>query len=596
MANAFFDLETTGRGLGKGGLFSKEVGVYSVGFSLGMGEPSSMFGKTSVPLEPGAQFIANLPGNVKGLAAARDTELIMLKQFITTLKDSGVDQLIGYNSHNYDSPLLIKRLKYLGLKEEAAYLEKIKHVDLMKMVKANMDVALSPYKGQISWEFGEGKISKGLNLEAVARGLGIDAGIAHEAKSDVAITQKVYEMAKNPEKFKAHFDATEWARAVDKQTLTRRYIDAGIELTDDALDNIMKMDIGHQDITGRNSVFGQVQAARAKGLLGYESLGQYEDTILGENVEIKGAPWSVSPEPEEVAKATTKTAPTVDETIRNAGEVWNDGVSSAKAAASKAKADVEFLAGKIRANSRAAAIAGGLLGGAYLMTREEEEKPLSDEHLISASALGMSEDEIRREINGSSSILAFNKNIGEKATYGALKAGRKIHKQVEEDLSKMGSFVGSEVPLVDRYLGVKGVADVVLKMRGQQIPVEIKTVDDSKLESLRGPTESHAAQANFYAHALGASESYVMYVSREDPSSRVSFRVAYDPGSLMADVQKFRSAAFMSSPPKGWEEPLNRFFGNKSGTRDQSNRSYFIGYPRTPSYDHHTDNGSRYMR
>jgi hypothetical protein len=159
--------------------------------------------------------------------------------------------------------------------------------------------------------------------------------------------------------------------------------------------------------------------------------------------------------------------------------------------------------------------------------------------------------------------------------------GREVHEMIQRESGKMSEFVGTEVAVTDKELGIKGMVDLVVRQEGENIPIEIKTVETVEdLEALERPKDSHISQQNFYSHAMGSSGGYIMYAARADPSKRKTFYQPYSAGQLVGDVHKFRSTltqAVKSDPSvqhywkthiqnMGWETPL--------GVRPQSRQGY----------------------
>lgn len=596
MTRAFFDLETTGLGKKGGIIFRSPVGIYSAGTAIGGSAPMGMYGRTDIAIEPGAKHIAELPGNAKGIANATQSEKQMLQSLVESWKTRGVTELVGYNSHSFDTPVLLKRLKSLGLHREASFVKGMQHTDLMKLAKEQMDVALRRYSDAIPWEFGD-KVPRGMRLESIAKGLGYKgSAVSHVASADVEMTQFVWDMVKDPDKFAKNFSVLRWAKSVDQMeaAMERKRAQMPFELLDDTV-------VIPSKYLPSGGYYGPLLAAGGgRDPMGPHKPVDYDVTRAGSTFDSSIDDWNAEAEAKKAAEEARKKGKPIAATVEEAKDKLGKAKGQALDAALAGVDKVDSLMARMESVpvGKAAAIGAGILGGLWLLGKlEGEEEGIGEENYIEASALGLPEHEIRKEIMSAGSVKAFNKNIAERATFGALKAGRKVHKQVEEEMSELSEFVDSEVPLVDHQLGVKGISDLVMEMDGQHVPVEIKSVDDEKINQMTGPSMAHAAQANFYAHALGSSEGYVMYVSRDDPSKRKSFRVAYDPGSLMAQVQKFRNTAYMSAHGGGWQQPLERFFGNRSGTRDQAMRNYFRGpgYPRTPQEEYNTVNGSHYL-
>lgn len=570
MRNVFYDIETTGLGKGTGRIaFKKPVGIFNLAFAGAGGGVSSLYGISDVPWEDN-EFIDNLRTlNKEGIDRATKagrTEKQILKKFVGSLEEG--DRLIGWNNMEFDSPVLLKRLKDLGLNEEATKVSQMEHIDLMRKVKGHMDRLLGEIPGAESspWKFGTDAIPKGMTQEAIAAGLGIEVKAAHMGGDDARVLEEIAEYAEDYEIFKERFlsnnGLTEWARYVDNQRKgdSRQY-------------------------TKYEDVFVGKTGAEPSGPLvrkiAESSKPSYYTRVGSDLMELN---WSETPKEavEDMAKTIAEGA---KKTIKEPGKVAQNfekyfgGLN-----------DMDMV--------KSSKILGGIVAGGYAIKKireftRDKGNEVPEDLRINARELGKPTYEIINDLKRTGSVKNLNKEI--QATYQSMKAGTMIGAQVAEDMSGMDGFIGSEVELEDRHLGVKGFADIVFRVGTEKRPIEVKTVDDEELDSLRGPKATHAMQANFYSHVLGAKMGHVMYVSREDPERRVTFDVPYDPGSLIAAVEKYRGALHSVTQSGGHKTALEYFFGNKSGTRDQTSRNYFTGpgYMRTPNPPNNSYAGSR---
>lgn len=563
MRSIYYDLETTG--LGKVGRepFKRPVGIFNLAYAGTGGGISSLYGISKVPFEDN-DFIRKLKRiNSEGIKAAKSagrSEEDILRKFVGSLEEG--DTLIGWNSLEFDSPMLVKRLQDVGLVDEAAKVSRMKHVDLMKKVKGYMDRMIGEIPGaeDSPWAFGAKGKPRGMSQSAIATGLGIQIGEAHVGKEDVRVLEEIARHSADYKTFKKRMTDNDGLR------MWAKFTDAGRESI-----NETKYSDAFVGKTG-----GIPSESTARLITETNDSSYY--TRAGS--ELKKFDWSKAQE--------------------GADDISKVAASSAKREAGKFEKGFEKYFGGLNDADivKSAKIGGAILAGAYAInkvrefTRDKGEEVPQDLR-INARELGKPAYEIVNDLKRAKSIKNLNKEI--KAEYHTMKAGTIIGKQVEEEMSRMDGFIGAEYELEDRHLGVKGFADTVMEIDGEKRAIELKTVDDDEFDRLRGPKAAHAMQANFYTHALGAKMGHVMYISRQNPEKRVTFDVPYDPGSLIAAVEKYRGAVYTAAQSGGYKTALEYFFGNKSGTRDQTSRNYFTGpgYMKTPNPPNNSYVGSR---
>lgn len=151
-----------------------------------------------------------------------------------------------------------------------------------------------------------------------------------------------------------------------------------------------------------------------------------------------------------------------------------------------------------------------------------------DSDYIPASALGQRGSRLENALFGEAEELSQYRKA-------SMQAGKYFHEVAQEIFEVTGAE--SEVAVSDATLGIRGMIDVVLP---GNIPVEIKTLSSESLEGLGRPLEAHVSQLNFYMHARKAKLGYVVYLDGSDISNRKVFRVGYQPGRLIADVDAVR--------------------------------------------------------
>lgn len=168
----------------------------------------------------------------------------------------------------------------------------------------------------------------------------------------------------------------------------------------------------------------------------------------------------------------------------------------------------------------------------------------SEDTYLSASALGKRGEGLERALFDETEQF-------DAQTRATIRGGSAFHSAVQEEFQVGGAE--TEVKVVDSSLGVKGYVDVLLP---GNIPVEVKTISSTGFDRLGRPLEAHTSQLNFYLHARDAQFGYVMYLDGQDISRRKVFKVGYQPGRLMADVNAARSA-MLTNPGRMTNDNIN---------------------------------------
>lgn len=127
-------------------------------------------------------------------------------------------------------------------------------------------------------------------------------------------------------------------------------------------------------------------------------------------------------------------------------------------------------------------------------------------------------------------------------TRSILASGELYHKAIQQNFG-ITSGSRSEVKVIDDVLGVKGFIDVLLP---GNVPLEIKTISSKGLDDLNKPLDAHRSQINFYLHARKSNFGYLMYLDAQNISRTKVFKVGYEPGRLMADVEEARSKILLN--------------------------------------------------
>ena len=160
-----------------------------------------------------------------------------------------------------------------------------------------------------------------------------------------------------------------------------------------------------------------------------------------------------------------------------------------------------------------------------------------EETYLSASALGKRGEGLERSLFDETEQF-------DARTQATLRGGTYFGEIIAAEYGVEGAE--AEVKVIDSSLGVKGYIDVLLP---GNIPVEVKTISSTGFDRLGRPLEAHTSQLNFYLHAREAQFGYILYLDGQDISRRKSFRVGYQPGRLIADVEEARST-ILSSPSR----------------------------------------------
>jgi hypothetical protein len=178
-------------------------------------------------------------------------------------------------------------------------------------------------------------------------------------------------------------------------------------------------------------------------------------------------------------------------------------------------------------------IAAGAVYAAYLginaMFGEDEA-----EGYIHASGLGKRGTRFEEDLEAA---LFHTDREFDPRTEAIMAGGTYFHEVMQDIFGQAGAT--SEKEVVDEQLGIVGHIDVVLE---GGIPVEVKTISSTGFERLSKPLDAHTSQLNFYIHAQQSQYGYVVYLDGQDISRRKVFRVGYQPGRLIADVEAARSA------------------------------------------------------
>jgi hypothetical protein len=185
---------------------------------------------------------------------------------------------------------------------------------------------------------------------------------------------------------------------------------------------------------------------------------------------------------------------------------------------------------------------------------------------LSASALG-------KRGQGLEKALFDETEVFSASTQAAISGGTHFHEHIQNIFQVQGAE--TEIEVLDKELGVKGFIDVLLP---GNIPVEVKTISSTGLDRLSRPLEPHTSQLNFYLHARQAQFGYVMYLDGQDISRTKVFRVGYQPGRLIADVNSARTT-MLENPGRMTEDNIKWLT-----TQYQMNPAYLRGLRHSSGY------------
>ena len=134
-----------------------------------------------------------------------------------------------------------------------------------------------------------------------------------------------------------------------------------------------------------------------------------------------------------------------------------------------------------------------------------------------------------------------------------MEVGNATHKRAYRYLKEMGLLIGSEVGTGDDLF--HGFADAIIKMDGEEIPLEIKTVNPEEFDYLakkKMPTWQSYIQLQLYLHYLNKErgkilfieantlDDYIMPLEEYRPEQRmIEFTVKKNPGMITKTLEKF---------------------------------------------------------
>lgn len=569
----WFDLETTGRGQidNKGPILKKPVGVWQMGVSSD--EFSDLFyGKSDIPFEKEA---AALFGDEVGKITGTEEDLVKHFGKLITEKPNAV--LSGFNIGKFDIPVMLQAFQRYGMDKEAQILKGMTVNDVQLTASKFLDAVLTDTaKSKLGLSFKDNRVL-GTKLENIGEALGVierkgdgfvfaDTGRqfrAHYAPDDVTLTKMVHSVLQNPTEAGKKFSVKRWIESVDRSHPEK----------------LKTWQAAH------------LQNLRNHNIDLYNEVNILTDDSYSIDLQKVEAVAEVVAKKEPIKPITKAAAEVVDNTLSQVPKVIN-----------KLK--------ELKPSSRT--IKWGLAGlGAIAALKiaqsfKPKEKDTSD--YISASSLGRSEQDLKRTIENSRNFSSYNKSSN--SYDSSLKLSQYTQDIIEKELNNSSISFESDVAVQDDELGIKGIVNSVVKVDGKQIPIEVRAISSRGVDNIAEPERSHASQANFYAHALQAPGSYVMYVSNEDKDVRKTFYVPYSPGTLIRDVADFRSVLLSNNVPEklsewakqsetyweGYQPSASAGYGkynSSSKTRDQRSKYNHLFPLGQNDNVNHQNNGSR---
>ena len=112
----------------------------------------------------------------------------------------------------------------------------------------------------------------------------------------------------------------------------------------------------------------------------------------------------------------------------------------------------------------------------------------------------------------------FTENIPA-ANIASMKSGTDAHERIEKLIESTGLMKQSEREIKNVDPPVRGFADVVLEVDGEEIIGEIKTIKDQYFIQRKGegqPSKNHLLQLLIYMNIEGAKEGFILYENKND--------------------------------------------------------------------------------
>lgn len=143
-----------------------------------------------------------------------------------------------------------------------------------------------------------------------------------------------------------------------------------------------------------------------------------------------------------------------------------------------------------------------------------------------------------------------------------LDTGTAIHKLVQSSLTRAGVITKAEAHVFDPYTRISSYIDGIMRQQtGQELPLEIKTINSRGFQQLTKPKHKHLIQVNAYMHMLDAPRGTVLYVNRDDPTQTKEYDVRYDPKLWSSTVEELETARSYASSwvEKGYGDRMSGY-------------------------------------
>ena len=128
-----------------------------------------------------------------------------------------------------------------------------------------------------------------------------------------------------------------------------------------------------------------------------------------------------------------------------------------------------------------------------------------------------------------------------------LDKGTAIHKMVQNQLLQSGLATQIEALVASPEHNVRSFVDVMLRdPQGDQLPLEVKSINARGIAKLKQPKYEHRVQLNSYMAIMGAQKGKFLYVQRDDPSVTKEFNVRFNPDMWQQTLNKLGEARSMA--------------------------------------------------
>lgn len=128
-----------------------------------------------------------------------------------------------------------------------------------------------------------------------------------------------------------------------------------------------------------------------------------------------------------------------------------------------------------------------------------------------------------------------------------LEKGSAIHKMVQNQLMQSGLATHIEALVTDPEHNLRSYVDVMLKdQRGNQLPLEVKSISPQGFGKLSQPKYEHRVQLNSYMALMGANRGKFLYVQRDDPSQTKEFTIRFNPDMWQQTLNRLSEARSMA--------------------------------------------------